>query len=139
MARVDNLKTYLIEVLDELNKDFKILNVNFLASDVDNFSLDKIPTQTVIETSIIGIVTRKDVFNFRSRNTYGSDIATNLNNMGFWEEFEEKIYSNNKQGILPNITGIKEIKCLNCGSLLRADTQTCEMSIQIEIDYEMEE
>ena len=131
--RIEALKTYLINVLNELNKEFKILNINFLASDIDNFSIDKIPTKTLVETSITGIVRRREVYNFRSRNNYGSEVASNLSNMGFWERFESKIYSNNEQGILPN--GINEIKCLNCGSLQRADTHTCEMSIQIEINY----
>lgn len=139
MTRVESLKTYLVNVLDELNKNFNTMNINFLSSETENYSLDKIPTQSIVETTITGVITKKDVYNFRSRNTYGANYADNLSQMGFWEAFEEKIYSNNKEGILPDIKGIKEIKCLNCGSLLRANTQTCEMSIQIQIDYEMEE
>lgn len=135
MNRTEQLKIYLMGVLDSLYKDFEMLNINFLSSEIDNYSLDKIPTQSVIETTITGKQKKKDVYNFRSRNAYGSNEATNLSNMGFWEVFEKVIYSNNEQGILPNIDGIYEIKCLNCGSLRRADTQTCEMSIQIEIDY----
>ena len=72
------------------------------------------------------------------RYTYGSNIAENLENMGFWEEFESKIYSNNEKGTLPNIDGIIEIKCLNCGSIQDAEPQSCVMSIQIEIDYEVD-
>lgn len=135
MNRTEQLKIYLMNVLDGMRKDFEMLNVNFLSSDIDNYSLDKIPTQSVIETTITGKQKKKDVYNLRSRNAYGSNEATNLSNIGFWETFERIIYSNNEQGILPNIDGIYEIKCLNCGSLQRADTQTCEMSIQIEIDY----
>ena len=45
------------------------------------------------------------------------------------------ISSNNKQGILPDIDGIQEIKCLNCGSMNNASTNTAEFDIQIEIDY----
>lgn len=136
MTRAEKLKLYLVNVLESLEKDFETLNINFLGKEPDNYSLDKIPTQSTVSTSITGIRTMKDVYNFRSRNFYSSSTANNLANIGFWEAFEEKIYSNNEQGILPDINGIKEIKCLNCGSLQRADTQTCEMSIQIEIDYE---
>lgn len=137
MTRADELKTYLIDILDNMSKDYQTLNINFLASEVDNYSLDKIPTATTVETTITGIVTKREVYNFRSRNKYGSDIAQNLENIGFWEKFESKIYSNNEKGILPK--GIKKIECLNCGSLQQAETQTCEMSIQIQIEYEMEE
>ena len=135
MNRTEQLKSYLMDVLNDMRKEFEMLNINFLSSEIDNYSLDKIPTQSVIETTITGKQKKKDVYNFRSRNAYGSNEAINLSNMGFWETFERVIYSNNEQGILPNIDGIYEIKCLNCGSLQRAETQTCEMSIQIEIDY----
>ena len=135
MNRTEQLKSYLMDVLNDMRKEFEMLNINFLSNEIDNYSLDKIPTQSVIETTITGKQKKKDVYNFRSRNAYGSNEAINLSNMGFWETFERVIYSNNEQGILPNIDGIYEIKCLNCGSLQRAETQTCEMSIQIEIDY----
>lgn len=133
--RIEELRIYLVEVLRDMKKDFKTMDINFLSNEVDHYSIDKIPVQTVREISITGDMVCREVYNFRSRNVYGSGIATNLSNMGFWENFEEKIYSNNEKGILPKIDGITKISCLNCGSLLRAETQTCEMSIQIEIEY----
>ena len=137
MTRIENLKTYLVNVLNELQKKYKIMNVNFLDKEVDNYSIDRIPTQMEVETYITGKSICKDVYNFRSRNSYNSNVAENLSNIGFWEAFEEKIYSNNEQGILP--VGTNKIRCLNSGSLQRADAQTCEMSIQIQIEYEKEE
>lgn len=137
MTRIENLKTYLVNVLNELQKEYKIMNVNFLDKEVDNYSIDRIPTQTEIERWITGKTFCKDVYNFRSRNSYNSNVAENLSNIGFWEAFENKIYSNNEQGILP--VGTNKIVCLNSGSLQRADAQTCEMSIQIQIEYEKEE
>lgn len=143
MTRIENYRNYLINVLDELKKDFNIMNINFLSNNVDDYCLTKIPTKSVIETSITGIITCKDVYNFSGRFTYSSNVADNLDNMGFWETFENKIYSNNEQGVLPdnidNKTINKNVYCLNCGSLQNAQTQDCEMSIQIEFDYEKEE
>jgi hypothetical protein len=49
--------------------------------------------------------------------------------------FEKMISSNNDNGILPEIDGIEEIKCLNCGTMNNASTNTAEFDIQIEIDY----
>ena len=137
MTRIENLKTYLVNVLNELQKEYKIMNVNFLDKEVDNYSIDRIPTKMEVETYITGKSICKDVYNFRSRNSYNSNVAENLSNIGFWEAFENKIYSNNEQGILP--VGTNKIRCLNSGSLQRADAQTCEMSIQIQIEYEKEE
>lgn len=138
MSRINAMKEYLVGVLIELGKDFDVLNVNFLSNEVDNYSLDKIPTQSTVETTITGKRLMRDTYNFRSRNYYGSEIAENLANIGFWEAFEEKIYSNNEQGILPSINGITKIECLNPGSLQKAGTETCEMSIQIRAEFEKE-
>lgn len=136
MNRIDSLRTYLINVLDELKEDFETFNINFLSNNVDNYSLNKIPTETTIEKTIIGTRTCRDVYNLLSRETYSSNTADNLINQGFWEEFEDKIYFNNENNILPEIKGITKIECLNCGSLEVAETQDCIMSIQIAISYE---
>ena len=136
MARIDSIRNYLIEVLNDLQRDFETMNVNFLSNEVDNYSITKMPMKSIVETSITGTRLCKDVYQFSGKFTYGSEVAENLDNIGFWEEFEEKIYSNNEKGVLPDIPNIKEIKCLNCGSMRVANSQDCEMTIQIQIDYE---
>lgn len=136
MARIDKVRLYLMEVLTELERKFETMNVNFLSNEIDNYSITKMPLKSVVETTITGTRLMKDVYLFSGKFTYGSEVAENLENIGFWEEFEEKIYSNNEEGVLPEIKNIKEIKCLNCGSMRVANTQDCEMTIQIQIDYE---
>lgn len=139
MTRIEALKTYLVDVLTSLNKSYGKMNVNFLSNNIDDYNLQKIPNKTIVNEDISGnFIDCKDQYNFMGRYTYGSNIAENLENMGFWEEFESKIYSNNEKGTLPNIDGIIEIKCLNCGSIQDAEPQSCVMSIQIEIDYEVD-
>ncbi len=134
--RITKLRTYLISILDTLLTDTKYsINANMLPSDPNNYSLDKIPVDNSVEKWITGDAIHRDVFSFRSRNNYSQDTLNNLKNIGFFEVFEKRISSNNKQGILPDIDGIQEIKCLNCGSMNNASTNTAEFDIQIEIDY----
>ena len=134
--RITKLRAYLISVIDTLLTDTNyLINANMLPADPNNYSLDKIPTEPQIETWITGDEVHRDVYSFRSRNKYSQDTLNNLINIGFFEVFEKKISSNNEQGILPNIDGIQEIKCLNCGSMNNATTNTAEFDIQIEIDY----
>lgn len=134
--RITKLRAYLISVLDTLLTDTKYsMNANMLPADPNNYSLDKIPVDKSVEMWITGDAIHRDVFSFRSRNNYSQDTLNNLKNIGFFEVFEKKISSNNKQGILPDIDGIQEIKCLNCGSMNNASTNTAEFDIQIEIDY----
>lgn len=138
-TRIDNLRTYLCKVIDTLttNKNFKI-NANMLSKNVNNYSLDKIPTASTVERWVNGVEIHKDVYSFRSRKEYSTNEINNLQNIGFFEIFESTIKSNNKKGVLPNIKGIESIECLNCGAMLSADTNTAIFDIQIQITYREE-
>ena len=134
--RITKLRMYLLEIIDTLLTDTNYqINANMLSSDTNNYSLDKIPTESVVETWITGEEIHRDVFSFRSRNNYSQDTLINLLNVGFFEVFESIINSNNKKGILPDIQGIESIRCLNCGSMNNATTNTAEFDIQIQITY----
>jgi len=135
-TRISKLRTYLLGIIDTLLTDTTYqINANMLSADTNNYSLDKIPIEPQVEEWITGEAIRRDVYSFRSRNNYSQDTLNNLLNVGFFEVFEKKINDNNKAGILPDIAGIEEIKCLNCASMNNADTNTAEFDIQIEVDY----
>lgn len=136
MTRIEALREYLKSVINGLveNKNFNI-NANMLSKNINNYSLDKIPTATTIERWINGIEIHKDVFSFRSRKEYSTNDIKNLQNIGFFEEFESIIKSNNQKGVLPNIKGIESVECLNCGTLSSVETNTAEFDIQIQITY----
>lgn len=135
--RITKLRDYLFNIIDTLiadNDEYQI-NTNMLSNDINNYSIDKVPTQTTVERWITGIEIHRDVFSFRSRMAYSQDVINNLSNIGFFEDFEAKIYDNNKKGILPEIEGIEKIECLNCGTMNFAETNTAEFDIQIQITY----
>ena len=138
MSRIEALRLYLLNVLDTLTTNEHYINANMLEKEIENYSLDKLPTQSVVRSWIDGTKVKRDVYSFRSRKTYSQDTMNNLKNIGFFEDFEEIIESNNRRGILPNIDGIISIECLNCGSLTRADTNEAIFNIQIQITYMME-
>ena len=133
--RISKLREYLFGIINTLttNRNYQI-NANFLG-DKDNFSLDKIPTNTEVEEWIVGIQRKRDVYSFRSRKAYSQDTINNLKNIGFFEEFESIIKSNNDEGILPEIDGIESIECLNCGTLNNVDGTQATFDIQIQITY----
>lgn len=139
-TRIAKFGEYLETILEELNDKYKKINADFLGIEVNNYSLDKIPTASVVEPYITGGALCRDVYSFRSRNAYSSDRLNNLKNIGFFEEFQKKINSNNKEGILPEIESITSIKCLNQGTFNSADEsgKTAIFDIQIQIEY-MEE
>ena len=135
-TRISKLRDYLFDIIDNLLTDKKYqINANMLSSDINNYSLDKIPTQSTVRKWITGLEFHKDIYSFRSRLSYSQDVINNLNNVGFFENFESIIDSNNKKGILPKIDGIESIECLNCGTMNDANTNTCEFDIQLQITY----
>lgn len=137
--RVTKLREYLFTIIDKLLSDNAYqININILSDKINNYSLDKIPTASTVEKWITGDKICKDVFSFRSRNSYSQDTIDNLLNVGFFEIFENIIDSNNEKGILPNIEGVQSIECLNCGSMSNATTNTAEFDIQIQITYKKE-
>ena len=138
-ARITKLRTYLFSIIDTLTTDKNYqINADMLDNDINNYSLDKIPTSSTIQKWINGIEIHKDIFSFRSRKSYSQDVINNLSNIGFFEIFESIIKSNNKKGVLPDIEGIQSIECLNCATMLSADTNTAEFDIQIQITYREE-
>ena len=134
--RITKLRTYLFSIIDTLLTDNKYqINANMLSNELNNYSLDKIPTSSTVEEWITGTKICRDVYSFRSRVGYSQDTINNLINVGFFEIFEKLISSNNEKGILPNIEGIQSIQCLNCGSMNNANTNTAEFDIQLQITY----
>ena len=134
--RITKLRSYLFTIIDELMSNTKYqINANMLSNDINNYSLDKIPTESTVEKWITGIEIHKDTFNFRGRFNYSQDTSINLSNIGFFEDFEYIVNSNNKKGILPEIDGIESIECLNPGTLNSVTSNTAEFNIQIQIKY----
>ena len=136
--RISELRNYLFEVINTLIEDRNYqINANFLG-DVGDFSLDKIPTASTVQKWVIGKEIHRDVYSFRSRKFYSQDTITNLNNIGFFEDFEYAIKDNNKKGVLPNIENIESIECLNCGTVDSIDGSEATFDIQIQITYREE-
>ena len=138
--RISKLRLYLFDIINTLttNRDYQI-NADMLSNKVGDYSLDKIPTNTEVESWIIGVVKKRDVYSFRSRKSYSQDTINNLKNIGFFEEFESIIKSNNDEGILPDIENIESIECLNCGTMINnSDGKTGTFDIQIQITYREE-
>lgn len=136
-TRIAKLGKYLETILEELNSKYKKINADFLGIEVNNYSLDKIPTVSTVEEWLTGTRVCRDVYSFRSRNPYSSDQLNNLKNIGFFEEFQKVINSNNDNGILPKIDNIESIECLNQGTFNYADKsmKTAVFDIQLQIIY----
>lgn len=135
--RITKLREYLLNVITTLTDNIEQINADMLDNKIDNYSLDKIPTESVVTRWVTGTEIHRDVYSFRSRKAYSQDTVNNLSNIGFFEKFENAINSNNKKGELPNIQGIQSIECLNSGTMNSADGNTAIFDIQIQITYKI--
>lgn len=133
--RITKLRMYLFNIIQNLNEQYKQINVNFLSDDINNYSLDKIPITKNENNWIIGNGLQREVYSFRSRMDYSADTISNIENIGFYEKFEDIIQENNEKNILPEIDGIQSIQCLNSGTMNKANTNTAEFDIQLQIEY----
>lgn len=135
--RISKLRDYLFNIINTLTTNRKYqINADMLSNKIDDYSLDKIPTQSQASPPwIIGVQVKKDVYSFRTRKAYSQDTINNLRNIGFFEEFENIIETNNDEGILPQIENIESIECLNCGTLNVVDETSAIFDIQIQITY----
>mgnify|MGYP003296926330 CR=1 FL=1 len=70
-----------------------------------------------------------------SCNLYGAEIAQNLSNSKFFEDFYNTIESKNKARILPAIEGIDTIECMDDGAMVDANSNTARYSILMRIKY----
>lgn len=134
--RITKTRAYLVEIIQTLttNNNFQI-NADMLGN-VDDYSLDKISTESVVTRWVNGKARCRDVYSFRSRKAYSKDTINNLKNIGFFEQFAEKIETNNRKGILPNINGIESIECLNDGTMISTDDgNSAIFDIQIQVTY----
>lgn len=136
-TKTSKLRDYLFNVINNLIEDRNYqINADMLSNNIDDYSLDKIPTSKSVENWITDDGLERVVYSFRSRKSYSTDTIVNLQNIGFFEDFESIIESNNKKGVLPDIDNIESIECLNPWTMLRNnDGHSAEFNIQIQITY----
>lgn len=137
-TRISKFRSYLFEIINTLttNRNYQI-NTNMLSNEIDDYSLDKLPDQTKIEEYITGTKRYREVYSFKSRKEYSQDTLTNLETMGFFEQFENAIDDNSEKGTLPNIDGIEELNRLTPFVFYTNDDgKSAIFEIQIEIIFE---
>ena len=79
---------------------------------------------------------RKLVFVFGSKEYYGSDIRTNIENSGFYDKFQRWIEEQNEIGNLPNIENVQSVNCVTYGYLFNTDgADKARYQIQMEMIY----
>lgn len=134
---IQEIRKYFINHVT-LAEEFENILIDFLEDEAVTYSLEPIPVEPVLKPYADGGSLNQYVFQFGSREFYDNSVAQNINNLGFYEKFQEEIETNNKNGVLPEITGIQSIECLNNGTIQDVQSGTAKYVIQMRITYEKE-
>lgn len=134
---IEEIRKYFLENVT-LAEEFDNILADFLEDEATSYIIEPIPTEPVLKSYADGGSVNQFVFQFGSREFYDNSVAQNINNLGFYEKFQEEIETNNKNGVLPDIKGIQKIECLNNGTILDVQNGTAKYGIQMRIIYEKE-
>ena len=99
---IESVREYM-ESLDCMREYNKAINVNYLAEDIDNFSIEESPTAPIIKRYANGSSIRAYDFSFNSREIYGIELLQNIANSNFYEELLNEIEAKNDIGDLPKL------------------------------------
>lgn len=131
---VDKLRQYFLNHVT-LAEEFKRILADFLGDDATDYTIETIPIEPVLKQYADGSYLGQLTFQFGSREYYDDSDNQNIENLDFYERFQQEIEENNKNGILPDIEGIQSIECLSNGTIQDVENKTAKYIIQMRITY----
>ena len=141
MTIIESVKNFILTCphLDELAR----VNVDFLPERADTYSIEEVPSQTVIRRYLDGSSERQFLFVFAARLSYSDEIRNNIDNSGFFEDFEnwledctkKEIFPQMKEGLTPS-----KIEAISSGYLfdISGDLTKSRYQIQCRLIYDKE-
>ncbi len=123
--------------LETFNNAIKV-NVNFLESDTDTYSIEEVPINPIVKKYVNGDSIRQYAFIFTSREPYGVDVLQNIDNSGFYEKFADWIEDKNDNEMFPRLEGNLEpleIKVTSTGYAFAVTEDTAQFQIQLRLKY----
>lgn len=136
---IESIRNYMrnLECLDTFNNAIRI-NVNYLEENTDTYSIEEVPVEPIVKKYINGDSIRQYAFIFTSREPYGVDILTNIDNSGFYEKLADEIERNNENEIFPLLDdGLEPLKIevTSTGYAFAVTEDTAQFQIQLKLKY----
>ena len=113
----------------------KKINIDYLGSDADEYSIEKISCEPVIKQYIDGSTIRQYQFALTSIKLYDSNYSINMENNDFYELFEQWIKKQNDANNFPDIEGVYAIEVIQDSSLETKEIDTAKYQIQLRVLY----
>ena len=144
MSVIDGIRSYISDCphLKLFNDAFTVINVDYSNGDeATTYSINETVCQPVLKTYINGDTEKQFLFTFSSVEYFGSDVATIIENIGFYEKFSDWLENNTNKRILPILDTGKtatKIKALTGGYLFdnQADMTKARYQIHCQLIYD---
>ena len=117
------------------------IGVDYLDNQPVNYSIDPVPSISILSKDILGNTQRQYLFVFASQESYGSDTLKNMQNSGFFEKFAEWFEDNTQTGELPEFgpkKTVTEIYASGLGFIESTTEDSARYAIQCGVKYEQE-
>jgi len=114
------------------------INVDYLPNSPVEYSIDAMPSNTVVKRYTGGGAMKQFIFVFASKEYYGSDVLTNIENSGFYEDLSNWIETKSKRQELPQLSKGREsisMEVLDSGYLFQADEDMARYQMQLRLTY----
>lgn len=136
---IDSIRNYMknLKCLDTFNNAIRV-NVNYLEPNTDTYSVEEVPVEPIIKQYVNGDSVRQYAFIFTSREPYGVDVLTNIDNSGFYEKLADEIEDNNNNEIFPLLDNGLEplsIEVTTTGYAFEVTNDTAQFQIQLRLKY----
>lgn len=136
---IESIRNYMrnLECLDTFNNAIRV-NINYLEENTDTYSIEEVPVEPIVKKYINGDSIRQYAFIFTSREPYGVDVLTNIDNSGFYEKLADEIERNNENEIFPLLDdGLEPLKIevTSTGYAFAVTEDTAQFQIQLRLKY----
>lgn len=114
------------------------LNVDFLPPEAATFSLDAVPSKSVIKSYLDGSTVRQFLFVLALRAYWGPDIRQQVDNLCFFEKFEEWLDARNRARSLPVLgegRTARKLEVVTSGYAFAPDADMARYQIQCKLTY----
>ena len=113
--------------------------VDVLGSEPVEYTVETVPCDPIHTRYVDGDCIKQFLFIFASREYFGEDVNQAIENLSFYEKFEDWIYEQNQSGSLPDLGDGRSpisIEVLTRGYSLSETASTARYQIQLRLLYE---
>lgn len=140
------MKRVIAEAVREYIMEFPELKegcllIDFLGDKPVEYTIETVPCEPTVKKYTDGSCMKQYEFIFASREYFSEDVIINIENLGFYQNFEEWINDRNEKGIFPELGDEREpvsIEVLTQGYAFAVDSDTARYQIQLRLTYEEE-